>query len=179
LSIIRIEKLFVHIDIIAPNFTNFYHQIFKIFKFMFFMEGTQKKMKLSRKVITHPSPLFCSFHCFACDYLQTGYSDMLDISYLFNNTLKCIKAKTLLHQILQTFTIRFLKYVNLCFSWMAPRKKWNCREKLSHTHPLLVSYARYFIFIQQHSSVLKPKYSLSIRNKCAYLLESSETCITI
>jgi hypothetical protein len=29
------------------------------------------------------------------------------------------------------------------------------------------------------SSVLKPKYSLSIRNKCAYLLESSETRITI
>jgi hypothetical protein len=29
------------------------------------------------------------------------------------------------------------------------------------------------------SSVLKPKYSLSIRNKCAYLLESSETSITI
>ena len=28
------------------------------------------------------------------------------------------------------------------------------------------------------SSVLKPKYSLSIRNKCAYLLESSETSIT-
>jgi hypothetical protein len=112
---------------------------------MFFMDGTQKKMKLSRKVITHPSfasffvceiknnkymtvkvckiwcndaymsilqcgifwwkliyrnffnlifntkvvlrasPLFCSFHCFARDYLQSGYSDMLDISYLFNN----------------------------------------------------------------------------------------------
>jgi hypothetical protein len=29
------------------------------------------------------------------------------------------------------------------------------------------------------SSVLKPKYSLSIRNKCVYLLESSETSITI
>ena len=29
------------------------------------------------------------------------------------------------------------------------------------------------------SSVLKPKYSPSIRNKCAYLLESSETSITI
>ena len=29
------------------------------------------------------------------------------------------------------------------------------------------------------SSVLKPKYSLSIRNKCAYLLESSETSIII
>ena len=46
------------------------------------------------KVILRASPLFCSFHCFACDYLQTGYSDMLDISFLFNNnTLKCIKAK--------------------------------------------------------------------------------------
>jgi hypothetical protein len=31
--------------------------------FMFFMEGTQKKIKLSRKVITHPS--FASF--FACE----------------------------------------------------------------------------------------------------------------
>ena len=30
---------------------------------MFFMEGTQKKMKLSRKVITHP--FFASF--FACE----------------------------------------------------------------------------------------------------------------
>jgi hypothetical protein len=29
------------------------------------------------------------------------------------------------------------------------------------------------------SSVLKPKYSLSIRNKWTYLLESSETSITI
>ena len=32
-----------HIDITAPNFTNFYRQIFKIFKFMFFMDGTQTK----------------------------------------------------------------------------------------------------------------------------------------
>ena len=30
---------------------------------MFFMDGTQKKMKLSRKVITHPS--FASF--FVCE----------------------------------------------------------------------------------------------------------------
>jgi hypothetical protein len=48
-----------HIDSIAPNFTNFYRQILKIFKFMFFVDGTQKKIKLSRKVITHPS--FASF----------------------------------------------------------------------------------------------------------------------
>ena len=46
------------------------------------------------KVVLRASPLFYSFHCFARDYLQTGYSDMLDISYLFNNnTHKCIKAK--------------------------------------------------------------------------------------
>jgi hypothetical protein len=46
-------------------------------------------------VVLRASPLFCSFHCFARDYLQTGYSDMLDISYLLNNnTLKCIKVKT-------------------------------------------------------------------------------------
>ena len=60
-------------------------------------------------------PFFAISTVFARDYLQTGYSDMLDISYLFNN----------------------------------------------------------------NTSVLKPKYSLSIRNKCAYLLESSETSITI
>jgi hypothetical protein len=41
------------------------------------------------------APPFCNLHCFARDYLQSGYSDMLDISYLFNNnTLKFIKAKT-------------------------------------------------------------------------------------
>jgi hypothetical protein len=45
-------------------------------------------------VVLRVSPLVCSCHCFARDYLQTGYSDMLDISYLFNNnTLMCIKAK--------------------------------------------------------------------------------------
>jgi hypothetical protein len=33
----------IHIDIIAPYFTNFYRRIFKIFKIMFFMNGTQKK----------------------------------------------------------------------------------------------------------------------------------------
>jgi hypothetical protein len=66
------------------------------------------------KVVLRASPLFCSFHCFARDYLHTGYSDMLDM-----------------------YSITTL------------------------------------------SSVLKPKYSLSIRNKCAYLLESSETSITI
>jgi hypothetical protein len=31
------------------------------------------------KVVLRTSPLFCSFHCFARDYLQTGYSDMLEI----------------------------------------------------------------------------------------------------
>jgi hypothetical protein len=36
-------------------------------------------------ILTSLTPFFCSFHCFARDYLQTGYSDMLDISYLFNN----------------------------------------------------------------------------------------------
>ena len=46
------------------------------------------------KVILRASPFVCRFHCFVRDYLQTGYSDLLDISYLFNNyTLKCIKAK--------------------------------------------------------------------------------------
>jgi hypothetical protein len=48
------------------------------------------------KVVLRASPFFRNLHCFARDYLQTGYSDMLDISYLFNNNiLKCIKAKIL------------------------------------------------------------------------------------
>ena len=43
-------------------------------------------------VVLRASPFFAVST--ARDYLQTGYSDMLDISYLFNNnTLKCIKAK--------------------------------------------------------------------------------------
>ena len=46
------------------------------------------------KVVPQGIPPFCNLHCFARDYLQTGYSDMLDISYVFNNnTLKCNKAK--------------------------------------------------------------------------------------
>jgi len=41
------------------------------------------------------SPFFPISTAFADDYLQIGYSYMLDISQLFNNnTLKCIKAKT-------------------------------------------------------------------------------------
>ena len=40
------------------------------------------------------SPLFSQFPLFEGDYLQTGYSYMLDIPYLFNNnTPKCIKDK--------------------------------------------------------------------------------------
>jgi hypothetical protein len=40
------------------------------------------------------SPLFPQFSLFERDYLQTGYSYMLDISYLlYNNTVKCIKVK--------------------------------------------------------------------------------------
>jgi hypothetical protein len=42
-----------NIDIIAPNFTNFYRQIFKIFKFMFFMDGTQKTRGSQEPVIAH------------------------------------------------------------------------------------------------------------------------------
>ena len=58
----------------------------------------------------------------------------------------------------------FLQFPLFC-TWLSPNR--------------IFRYARYFIFIQQHSIVLKPKYCLSIRNKCAYLLESSETSITI
>ena len=64
------------------------------------------------------SPFVCSFHCFARDYPQTGYSyTVCQIFHIYSTT-------TL-------------------------------------------------------SSVLKPKYFVSIRNKCVYLLESSETSITI
>jgi hypothetical protein len=30
------------------------------------------------------------------------------------------------------FTVVFLRYLRLCFSWMTPRKKFNCRGKLLH-----------------------------------------------
>ena len=37
---------------------------------------------------------------------------------------------------IQTFTVRILKYLNLCFSWMAPRKKNEIVEESYHT-PIL------------------------------------------
>ena len=49
-----------HIDITAPNFTNFYRQIFKIFKFMFFMDGTQTKKGNCRGKLSHTHPLLVS-----------------------------------------------------------------------------------------------------------------------
>ena len=42
--------------------------------------------------------------------------------------------------LLQSFTVGFLNYLKLCFSCIAPRKKWNCQGKLLHTHPLLFFY---------------------------------------
>ena len=64
---------------------------------IFLVEINRQEFFLIRFLIPKWSsghPPFCSFHCIARDYLQTGYSDMLDISYLLhNNTLKCIKAK--------------------------------------------------------------------------------------
>jgi hypothetical protein len=60
----------------------------------------QSFKQFHRAVFSIAHPKYSNFEgildapCFARDYLQTGYSDMLDISYLFNNnTLKCIKAK--------------------------------------------------------------------------------------
>jgi prepilin-type processing-associated H-X9-DG protein len=45
----------IHIDIIALNYTNFYRRIFKIFKIMFFMDGTQTKWYCRGNVLhTHP-----------------------------------------------------------------------------------------------------------------------------
>jgi hypothetical protein len=46
-----------HIDITAPNFTNFYRQIFKIFKFMFFMDGTQTKNEIVEE--SYHTPILC------------------------------------------------------------------------------------------------------------------------
>ena len=44
----------IHIDIIAPNSTNIYRRIFKIFIIMFFMDGTQKKWNCQGKLLhTH------------------------------------------------------------------------------------------------------------------------------
>ena len=48
------SKEYIHIDIIAPNFKNFYRRIFKIFKIMFFMDGTQKNEIVEGKLLhTH------------------------------------------------------------------------------------------------------------------------------
>jgi prepilin-type processing-associated H-X9-DG protein len=45
----------IHVDIIAPNFTNYYRRIFKILKIMFFMDGTKKKWNRWGKLLhTHP-----------------------------------------------------------------------------------------------------------------------------
>jgi hypothetical protein len=44
---------------------------------MFFMEGTQKKMKLSRKVITHPS--FASVFACKCAYLLESFETSITI----------------------------------------------------------------------------------------------------
>ena len=53
-----------------------------------------KQMFNTRMVPQGIPPFFPQFPLFARDYLQTGYSYMLDISYLLNNnTVKCIKAK--------------------------------------------------------------------------------------
>jgi len=60
-----------HVDFIAPNFANFYRQIF--------MDGTQKKMKLSRKVITHSS--FVSF--FDCYWYHVQITKLLHV-FLFS-----------------------------------------------------------------------------------------------
>ena len=40
----------------------------------------------------------------------------------FHQKMSHIYIQTSLHPILQTFTVRFLRYLKLCFSWMAPRK---------------------------------------------------------
>jgi hypothetical protein len=52
----------IHIDIIAPNFTNFYRRIFKIFKIMFFMDGTQKKWNCRGKLLHTHLLLFLFWH---------------------------------------------------------------------------------------------------------------------
>ena len=45
----------IPIDIIAPNFTNFYHWIFKLLKIMFFMVSTQKNE--IKKIVTNKKRL--------------------------------------------------------------------------------------------------------------------------
>ena len=52
------SKEYIHIDIIAPNFTNFYRRIFKIFKIMFFIDGTQKNEIVEGKLLHIHTLLF-------------------------------------------------------------------------------------------------------------------------
>jgi hypothetical protein len=94
---------------------------------------------------------FWSFHCIARDYLQTGYSDMLDISYLFNNTLKCIKPeifplKNRHIDIIAPNDTNFyrlnFKIFKFCFSWMAPIKKMKLSRKVI-THPSFTTGAHH------------------------------------
>jgi hypothetical protein len=97
---------------------------------------------------------------FAHDYLQTGYSYMLSISYLFiNNTLKCNKAKIfpfnqswlistknvivkyihidIIAPNFTNFNRRIVKIFKIMFFMNGTQKKWNCWGKLLHTQPLL------------------------------------------
>ena len=54
----------IHMDIIAPNFTNFYRRIFKI---MFFMDGTQKKWNCQGRLLhTHPLLFLYLWLRFSC-----------------------------------------------------------------------------------------------------------------
>jgi hypothetical protein len=118
----------IHIDIIAPNFTNFYSLIFKIFKIMFFMDGTQKKWNCEGKLL-HTRPLL--------------YLYLWDKKLVTNNPIS-----TVLHVIISK------QDIHIC--------------QIFHNYSTMTL-----------PSVLKPKYSLSTRNKCVYLLEASETSITI
>ena len=78
-----------------------YRQIFKIFKYMFFMDGTEKEKKLSRKVITNPSfasffvceikdselPITRSFWILIIDTVDVQFTKWLHLSFLSSSQL--------------------------------------------------------------------------------------------
>jgi hypothetical protein len=89
------------------------------------------------KVVLRASPLFCSFHCFARDYIQTGYSDRLDISYLFNNITKSFWIL-----IIDAVDVQITKWLLLSFiifksagegeGWFESDSTWLIHSKKKH-----------------------------------------------
>jgi hypothetical protein len=67
--------------------------------------------------------------------LHIGLKKSLSINFHQKNVTLKNRHIDIIAQILQTFTVRFLKYFNLCFSWIAPKKN-EIVEESYHT-PIL------------------------------------------